>query len=220
MASELMVESAPRSNERLLPVRNDLAEVLPLGGLRRGSTVSVRGSTSLLLALLAEATETGSWAAVVGMPDLGVLAARELGVDVGRLALVPRPGADAVAVLGALLDGFDLVVLSAAALGAKTVGAQANRRAALARKLSARARHRGAVLLVDQSWPGAECELVSGARGWSGLGDGHGHLRSQRVSVAVRGRRADERRRPVEVTLPRGVQEIADTPLRLVGGAG
>lgn len=38
----------------LLPVTPALAELLPGGGLRRGSTVSVSGSTALVLALLAE----------------------------------------------------------------------------------------------------------------------------------------------------------------------
>jgi len=79
---------------RVLPVRGELADLLPWGGLRRGSTVSVRGSTSLLLALLATATAEGCWAAVVGLPHLGVLAAAELGVAVHRLALVPQPGTD------------------------------------------------------------------------------------------------------------------------------
>ena len=55
---------------RVLPVRAELAQLLPYRGLRRGSTVVVRGSTTVLLALLAEATAEGSWAGVVGMPDL------------------------------------------------------------------------------------------------------------------------------------------------------
>jgi hypothetical protein len=69
------------------------------GGLRRGSTMSVAGSTALVLALLAEATGEGSWAAITGMPDVGVVAAAELGVDLERLALVPDPGAEVAAVL-------------------------------------------------------------------------------------------------------------------------
>ncbi|MDT7563309.1 MAG: hypothetical protein QOG76_1933 [Pseudonocardiales bacterium] len=42
----------------VLPVAPALAKLLPDGGLRRGSTVRVRSSTSLLLALLAEASRT------------------------------------------------------------------------------------------------------------------------------------------------------------------
>src|ERR1700753_935471 len=41
---------------RVLPGRAELAQLLPYRGLRRGSTVVVRGSTTVLLALLAEAT--------------------------------------------------------------------------------------------------------------------------------------------------------------------
>ncbi len=95
----------------MLPVTPVLTELLPGGGLRRGTAVSVSGSTALLLALLAEATQEGSWAAIAGLPEIGVAAAAELGVDLDRLALVPNPGAEVVAVVSALIDGFDLVVL-------------------------------------------------------------------------------------------------------------
>ncbi|XVS63841.1 hypothetical protein ACQPYE_37255 [Actinosynnema sp. CA-299493] len=127
---------------RALPVRGELAGLLPWGGLRRGSTVSVRGSTSLLFALMAAATAEGCWAAVIGLPGCGALAAAESGVAVHRLALVPRPGRDQGEVektVAALLDGFDLVVPVTPATS---------------RKLSARARHRKAVLLpFTVSWP-------------------------------------------------------------------
>src|ERR1044071_2615739 len=107
VASDLA--SAPDDRARMLPVHPALAGLFPWGGLRRGTTVSVRGSTSLLFALLAPPTDTGSWAALVGMPDLGLRAAAELGVAVDRLALVRHPGRNLPAVVAALLDGMDLV---------------------------------------------------------------------------------------------------------------
>ena len=76
--------------------------MFPAGGIRRGSTLAVRGSTSLLCALLAEASATGSWCAVVGVPTLGALAAAEAGVTVDRLALVPHPGSERAEVVAAL----------------------------------------------------------------------------------------------------------------------
>ncbi|MGH4001955.1 MAG: hypothetical protein ACRDTJ_31335, partial [Pseudonocardiaceae bacterium] len=91
------------------PVIEPLALLLPGGGLRRGSVVAVQGSTALLLALLAAATAHGAWAAVVGVGDLGILAAAETGVVVRRLALVPRPGPAPALVAAALLDGVGLV---------------------------------------------------------------------------------------------------------------
>jgi hypothetical protein len=183
---------AQRERERLLPVDEALAPLLPWGGLRRGSTVAVRGSTAVLVKLLAAATTTGSWAAVVGMPGLGVLAAAELGVAIERLALVARPGADAGGVIAALLDGMDLVVLD----GSVSITP------ALARRLSARARSRGAVLLVREgAWPGPDVELRCDEVRWSGLGDGHGYLRSRRLVVATRGRGAAARPMRAEVEL-------------------
>jgi hypothetical protein len=176
---------------RVLPVLPDLQTLLPAAGLRRGSTVSVRGSTSLLLALLAEATATGSWAAAVGMPNLGLAAAAELGVEVSRLALVPRPGAEFVSVAGALLDGMDLVAV-----------APGNTSPAVARRLSARARHRGAVLLSLGPWPGAEIDVSCESGHWTGLDSGHGRLRARRIEVRVAGRGSAARSRFVELMLP------------------
>jgi hypothetical protein len=176
---------------RVLPVHAELAGLFPDGGLRRGSTVAVRGSTALLLALLAGATEAGSWAAVVGQPDLGVLAAAEVGVAVERLALIPQPGSRPSAVIAALLDGVDLVVASSARLTD-----------ALARRLSARARHRGAVLLVTGSWPGVDLELTCEGGTWTGLKTGSGHLLERQVVVRAQGRGAAARPVRTHLLLP------------------
>ena len=61
-----------------LPLASSLADALP-GGLRRGQVVAVEGSTSLVLALVAEASKEGSWAAMIGMPHVGVVAAARRG---------------------------------------------------------------------------------------------------------------------------------------------
>ncbi len=188
---------------QVLPVHAGLAHLLPHRGLRRGSTVVVRGSTTVLLALLAEATAEGSWAAVVGMPDLGLLAAAELGVAVSRLALVPRPGAEFGAVVAALLDGIDLVAV--AATSTLTTEQTTKNRAplpTLARRLSARARHRESVLLSFGSWPGADLELNCTESRWSGLGDGHGHLTERHLTVTVTGRGAATRPISTRICLP------------------
>ncbi|ROP39987.1 hypothetical protein [Saccharothrix texasensis] len=189
---------------RALPVRGELAGLLPWGGLRRGSTVSVRGSTSLLFALMAAATAEGCWAAVVGLPGCGALAAAELGVAVHRLALVPRPGRDQGEVektVAALLDGFDLVVLATPVTPATS------------RKLSARARHRKAVLVpFTVSWPGADVELTATTGHWTGLTEGHGLLTSRTVSVQATGRGAAARPRRTNLLLPAPAAEAPARP--------
>jgi hypothetical protein len=189
VASDLA--KVPDDRSRMLPVASVLEELFPKGGLRRGGTVAVRGSTSLLFAVLARATETGSWAALVGMPDLGLRAASELGVAVERLALVRHPGADLPRVVAALLDGVDLVAVDPGRLTATQL-----------HRLSARARHRGAVLLSTGPWPGADLELALEAATWSGLGDGHGHLTTREARVSVRGRGAATRPAEARLRLP------------------
>lgn len=197
VASELTDAPADLAVGRVLPVRAELADLLPLGGLRRGSTISVRGSNSLLLALLATATTSGSWAAVVGLPDLGLLAAAELGVALQRLAVVPRPGAELVSVVAAMLDGMDLVVVNAAGLS------RAGRRGGdLAKRLSARARHRGAVLIAAGAWPGADLELSCTELRWFGLGDGHGYLSEGELVISATGRGVAARSRECTAVLP------------------
>jgi hypothetical protein len=189
---------------QVLPVLSGLSGLLPAGGLRRGGTVAVHGSTSLLLALLAEATAAGSWAAVVGMPDLGVAAAGELGVELSRLALVPRPGAEFASVTAALLDGVDLLAVGP---GIPAPG----RSGQIARRLSTRARHRGAVLLSLGPWPGAEVELRCAGGWWSGLDGGYGYLRQRQVAVTTVGRGAAAR--------PAGTDLLLPTPDGAVTGA-
>jgi hypothetical protein len=96
---------------RVLPMPSELAELFTAwpGGIRRGATVAGVGSTSLLLTLLAGAMAEGAWAAVVGMPAFGALAAHEAGIVLDRLALVPAPGPDWASAVGALIDGVDVV---------------------------------------------------------------------------------------------------------------
>ena len=144
---------APEVDGRVLPVVAPLARLLPAGGLRRGTTVAVAAgpaATSLLWALLAEASADGAWVGVVGRPDLGLVAAAEAGMRLERLALVPRPGPELLAVTSALLDGLDVVVMAAA----HPVPAGERQR------LAARARQRGAVLCALGPWPGADVRLT------------------------------------------------------------
>ena len=178
--------SAPEADggvdSRVLPVVAPLARLLPAGGLRRGTTVAVAAgpaATSLLWAVLVEASAGGAWVGVVGRPDLGLVAAAEAGMRLDRLALVPAPGPELMAVTSALLDGLDVVVTAVA----RPVPAGERQR------LAARARQRGAVLCVLGSWAGADVQLsCTGAR-WGGVGSGvhggSGRLGQRQVEVRV-----------------------------------
>jgi hypothetical protein len=185
--------------EGSLPVTAALRPLLPGGCLRRGGTIAVRGgsaggagATSLLFALLAEASAAGAWCAAVGLPRLGLVAAAEAGVAVRRLALVPHPGPDWIDAVGALLDGLDIVALAVR-------GGVAPQ---LAARVAARARQRGAVLIVMGSWPGAEVGLDVVGGSWHGLGQGTGRLRQREVEVVASGRGAAARARRVCLWLP------------------
>jgi hypothetical protein len=175
-------------------VLDPLQPLLP-DGLRRGSTVTVGDSTSLALALLAGPSAAGSWAAAVGVSHLGLAAAAELGVALDRLVVVADPPRDAFAtVVAALVDALDVVLLRARC---RVSGNDA-------RRLIARARERGSVLIVlGDSWPEAPDVRLSIVRAeWEGLGEGYGHLHARRAVVEAGGRRAAARTRQVELWLP------------------
>lgn len=194
-ASELAggARAAPTGDTGVYPVPEALASLLPAGGIVAGSTVAVRGTPALLLAILAAATAGGAWAALVGMPEVGLLAAAELGVPLSRLAVVEDPGSEAPRVLAALLDGIDMVAVAGDSLTGNT-----------ARRLSARARHRRAVLLPRCRWPGADIDIRCRGEQWSGVGDGAGRLREHRLSVSVTGRGAAAREAGTDMVLPSG----------------
>jgi hypothetical protein len=188
--------AAPSPDGRVLPVAAPLARLLPAGGLRRGSTVALPpapATTSLLLALLAESSAGGAWVGVVGKPELGLVAAAEAGIRLDRLALVPHPGSDLLAVAIALLDGMDVVVV---AIGNRPLPAGERRR------LEARARQRGAVLVALGQWAGADVELSCAHTRWRGLGAGAGRLRERQVRVRLRGRGITPGGRLAGVLLP------------------
>src|SRR5215217_8485934 len=186
--------SAALADERLLPVVPALRPLLPNQGLRRGSTVAVGRSAALALALVAGASAAGSWVAAVGLPDLGIVAAAETGVTLERLALVPSPGPRAwPTVVAALLDAIDVVL----------VRSPPGLPPAQARRLAARARERGAVLVPLGPWPEpADLRLAVTTSTWTGLGQGHGSLQARKVEVLVAGRGAASRERRVHLWLP------------------
>lgn len=193
--------AAPRDEQDTLPVGAEIAQLLPAGGLRRGSVVSVHGSNTLLWLLLAEATRAGSWAGLVGLPDLGLLAGLDLGIPPERLMVIPDPGPDLGTVLAALLDGVDLVVVNPHRAGTSRSSAAGQLDLALARRLANRARHRGGVILTTGPWPAADLELSAEDNTWGGLDHGAGYLSGQRLSLTVRGRGSATRPRLGQIRL-------------------
>jgi hypothetical protein len=193
-ASQLGADTAGFGTDRMLPVPPYLRDLFPGGGLRRGSTVAIttgRGATTLLLATLAAASQAGSWCAVVGMPQLGLVAADEIGISLERLALVPNPGPQWTNVVSVLLDGFDAVAVAVPDVAAS-----------VRTQLAARARQRGSVLVPFGSWDGADMTLSTESSRWHGLEKGRGRLRRRELTVRARGRGAAVRPRRTTFWLP------------------
>lgn len=161
------------------PAPGPLSQLLP-----RGTVAVLSGARSLALRMVAAATAEGGHAAIVGQPDVGLLAAVEMGADLSRVAVIPYPGTDPVEVAAVLLDGLDLVVL---ALGGRSVPM------ARARAVTARARQKGCTLLVTGGdWHGASARLDARVCGYEMVGSGGaavpGRGRIGRVRVDTRTR--------------------------------
>ena len=196
------------ARERAVPVAGPLGALLPGAGLVRGTVVQVdgppgAGATSLAFALAAAATGAGEWVGAVDLAGtLGAEAAAVAGVALARFPVV-RLASSAIdrwaTVVAALLDGVGLVL------------AELPRHARIgdARRLTARARERGAVLVVLPTaigagavarWPGeVGLHLVAEGGDWSGLGSGAGLLASRVLQVRVEGRGAAARVRRGEL---------------------
>lgn len=195
------------ADQRVLPVPSEVKALLASHGLRRGTVVQIdgaTGATSMALALAAGPSRAGSWVACVGTDELGWASAAELGVDMEHLVVVRTEPESWATVTAALVDAFDIVLCCLDQQPSTTQ----------ARRLQARARERGAVVVVvgghrggvgslRRAWPyPTDLVLTIVEARWQGLGEGWGHLRSRRVIIEISGRRDAARRRRVELLLP------------------
>ena len=186
------IASPIAARERYLPVDDALAALLPEAGLVRGRALGCSGPAawSLAFALVARAVAEGAWVAVVGVPAVGVEAAGDLGVPLGRVVVVDVDGGPSVWAerVAAAADGFELVVTH------PPVGAER-----VVRRVRQRLQSNGVVLVaVDPATVpsmGCDLDLVTSRIAWHGIGQGAGHLVARRALVKVGGRRAP---RPVE----------------------
>ncbi|MBX3093112.1 MAG: hypothetical protein KF680_01000 [Cryobacterium sp.] len=192
---------AARPDTRSLPTHPAIAKLLPGGALRRGAVYSVQNSTTLIMALLAAPSAAGAWSGIVGVPEFGIEAARGFGIDLDRLALVPRPGDQWLAATAAIADVMGIVV---------TRPPQRASDSSVSR-LAARLRQRGTTLIVIGAWPHSEAMLSLERADWHGIGDGHGHLAARQATVTVTSR-TGQRPRSTRLWLPDASLQVRESP--------
>jgi hypothetical protein len=142
-----------------------------------GFTVSVEGSTSALFAAAAAVWDTSRWGVFAGLPNAGLLAARQAGIPLDRTTVVPDLGAEPLRVLAALVDSYGVVVIGPLAL------TFADRR-----RIEARVRHRHAHLIVGGPWPGARLAIEVAQVVRDGIAHGHGTLGAASMVASMRSR--------------------------------
>lgn len=203
------------ARERTLPVADELAGLLPEGGIVRGRVLACTGpaATSLALALVAPTVATGSWLALIDLPAVGLDAVGEAGIALERVVAVASD--DPAATLAAAADGFDVVLVG----GAGRSRVRGPVPPAVSARVRARVQQRGAVVVVVGDPGSLPCDAVldTADPSWEGLGDGHGRLCRRTVEVRAEGRRIPNGRR-CRVHLP-ATGDLLPTPVEPGGSA-
>ena len=188
------------ASQRPRPVRGPYAEIFP-NGLRPGTSVAVAAARPSLdaaalrgaITLAAGVVPPDGWVAAVGVPSIGVLAAAEAGLALDHLVFLAAPTTVWGTVAVAAVDAFDVVVLTV----------PARPRLAEVRRLAGRARERDTTIIATgagaRNW-GGEARLTTSGAVWDGVGDGHGFLRTCRVTIDLDGR-GSVRARQVDLIL-------------------
>jgi hypothetical protein len=157
-----------------IPVLPGLEALFPEKGLTPGAVYSLPAHTSVMWALIAQATQNGHYVATVGRNHLGFHAAIEYGVALERLIVVPPIDHQWWSAVAALVDVVSVVVFSPAGPLPSPSARDT---------LTARARERGCALLTVSSWPGATGQIAVEDTQWEGLGPGHGVLSSHELTL-------------------------------------
>jgi hypothetical protein len=183
-----------RTLERRVPVPERLNPLFP-DGLACGGFIALAGGAaiSLAAAMVSEATRRGSWLAMVDLEHVAHGALAEAGVALERTVSV-RTGSQMADVLGALVGGFDLVI----------VGASLRCTAAEARRLAARTRAESCVVLLLGHDPSPELRLDARVRCGPSRWDFDAGARRRWVTVTVTGRDPAAAPRRAELCLPPG----------------
>ena len=168
-----------------LPVSPELSSLFPTGGLERGHIYGCRGDAwlSVMYAVIARATQEGSWVAVVNLDFMSPLSASEHGVALHRMLCIDA-GHDArlwTQVVGACIDGVDVVVVH-----------RPHCHGADIRRLEARMKAHGTIMIVvgDPGSFSPAVVLSTQTQRWQFST----HLSSRLVHVTASGRRMHQSR--------------------------
>ena len=174
-----------------LPVAKALQPIIPDGVLVRGRTVLCGGDAAMSTALLlvSAATQAGSWLAIVGVSDFGLMSACEQGVALQRTVLVTPTSnkKDWTSTVAAVADGFDVMMLEVP----REVSESDARR--IQTRIQAR---RNVLVLVETSRHATrrsvfqpDVVLHTMTTKWDGIEHGAGYVQGRLIDVTVSGRR-------------------------------
>lgn len=182
LAERMRVRAATGFGPLVVPAV--LSSLLPTRGLERGAVYRISGDAhlSLFYSLISLATSSGSWLALVNLPQAGFLAMHESGVALHRTVCVDIGDRSAwVNTVGALVDGFDIVAVSVTKCSVSD-----------ARRIVARAKAQSSVVVIvgDAGVFPVDYDMSAVTINWHFST----HASSRDVRVAVQGRRLHAQR--------------------------
>ncbi|EEI28410.1 hypothetical protein HMPREF0294_0174 [Corynebacterium glucuronolyticum ATCC 51867] len=163
-------------------------------GLPRRAVTSMNECPALAVELIAQASGSGLFVAVVGWPELVLTSALEGHGAADNVLIIPDPGPDPLHVVGLLAEHMDLVMYHTAAVTVSPTRA---------RPLMAKVREGTAALVtVGTRLPSPALTLTGRVVGFRGIGRGSGRI----TSVVLDVRAETKTRRDRATTLYLGEQ--------------
>lgn len=179
---------------RTIPTPTPLSELLPHGALARGTALSIAGSGSVLVGLVASASAAGHHVALIGQPKFGLLAVHEHGGDLSKVSLIDSGDGDPLDVASICIDGIDLVISTVHGRDVPPTRA---------RSILARIRtHAGVLAVTDGRMPGLDLTIASRPIAFGGIEGSRGRIRSITIETVVSGRGISQRAGRFILTAP------------------
>lgn len=185
--------------EETLSVPQPLAMALSQSGLPKRSVTQLSDTPALAIELIAHATSTGAYVAIVGWPELVLAGVAESGGQLARVITIPDAGLDPYHVVAVLCEGMDLVVYRSA----QTVALSPVRARPMLAKLR---KGNAALVLVNATVASPAVTIDARVSGYRGIGHGTGRIRGIDIDVSL----IQKGRGPAHLTLPIGAAPAAE----------
>lgn len=169
---------APAEDAGVVAVGEELAGILPSGGLVRRRHTHLADCPALVVELIAHCSARGGHVAVVGWPELSYAGVVDSGGKLGNIIAVPDPGPEPLNISAVLVEGLDLVIHR---FPGRLELSPDRARPLLAKLRSGTA----ALVLIGAEVASPAADIDARVSTYRGLGTGTGRINGVDIDVAV-----------------------------------